>query len=562
MRMNRSFVITIVSLLILVLSAATIISCATPKKDAAEKQTAEIKRGDLHVGVTADGNLVMPHQVKLRFGTPGTVKYIFVKEGDKVKGGTLLAKLDDTMQKLAVASALYDVELALNELAERVYPSLLGYPHYYPNTSVVLRVEQAQSELKQSQAFLEQNKQSDAVARIRIAQHDLTAGLGTLETTLKDMETYPFIAGSYSLPVDESSSGPGEPASPNIKDLIKLMEQNLKALSDVQSVIEKGDTPKALTLLKTEQQNITQTYSLTQRICGQVMMRGISYPDASTSLDSLKAAESNMKEMQRVIEKGSYDAAELAKILRMAQHDMEISRNILENNELVLKHGLNLKALRQNNLTLQKYQVALQRYKEELLKTEILAPFDGTVVNIGVKENDQLSAYDYSTIIAIHLVDTKTVELDGVVDEIDIFKVQVGQKATLTVDALPEQKLTGTVTFISPFGTEKTGVVNYKITLKLDPTEINLKGGLTATANIIVDSKKNVLLIPNGAIKGTRGNYWTQVVTGKAKEETEKRPITLGLQSESFSEVISGLEEGEKVLVEKPATTTRSLLNP
>lgn len=558
--MKSKFIVTITSLLILAFTFIGIISCAPPQKDAPEKQITEIKRGDLQVAVTADGNLVMPHQVKLRFGTPGTVKYIFVKEGDKVKGGTLLAKLDDTMQKLAVTSALYDVELALNELAERVYPSLLGYPSYYPSTSVVLRVEQAQSELKQSQTLLEQSKRSDAVAKLRVAQYDLTAGIDTLKTTLKDMETYPFVAGDYSLP--DNSYVPSEPVSPNIKDLITMIEQDLKALLDVQSSIEKGDLPRALALLKTEQQSITQTYSLTQRICGQVVMRGISYPDTSTSLDSLKAAESNLKEIQKVMEKGNYDAAELAKILRMAQHDMEISRDTLENNELVLKHGLNLKVLRQNNLTLQKYQVALQRYKEELLKTEILAPFDGTVVNIGVKENDQLSAYDYSTITAVHLVDTKTVELDGVVDEIDIFKVKVGQKATIVVDALPEQKLTGTVTFISPFGTEKTGVVNYKITIKLDPTEMELKGGLTATANIVVDSKKNVLLIPNGAIKGTRGNYWTQVFTGRTKDEIEKRPITLGLQSESFSEVVSGIKEGEKVLVEKPATTTRSPLNP
>lgn len=557
--MKKNVIITITSLLILTLIPASLISCAPPQKDAPQKQVAEIKRGDLQIAVTADGNLVMPHQVKLRFGTPGTVKDILVKEGDKVKAGTLLAKLDDTMQKLAVASALYDVELALNELAQRVYPSILGYPHYYPSTSVVLRVEQAQSELKQSQTLLEQNKQRDAVAKLRVAQYDLEAGLDTLKATLKDMETYPFIAGNYSLPVETASYGPTEPVSPNIKDLVNLMEQDLNALLSIRYSVEKGDLAKALALLKTEQQNMAQTYSITQKVCGQVVMLGISYPDASTSLDSLRAAESNLKEIQKVMEKGNYDAAELAKIMRMAQHDMEISRNILENNDLVMKHGLNLKVLRQNNLTLQKYEVALQRYKEELLKTEILAPFDGTIVYIGVKENDQLSAYDYSTITAVHLVDTKTIELDGVVDEIDIFKVKVGQKATIVVDALPEQKLTGTVTFISPFGTERTGVVNYKITIKLDPTEMELKGGLTATADIVVDSKKNVLLIPNGAIKGTRGNYWTQV-TGP-KGEIEKRQIALGLQGELFSEVVSGLEEGEKVLVEKTAATTRSPFN-
>lgn len=296
-------------------------------------------------------------------------------------------------------------------------------------------------------------------------------------------------------------------------------------------------------------------------VCGQVVILGVSYPDASTSLDSLRVVEGKLKEIQKFMEQGKYDEAELARILRMAQHDLEMSHQILEKNDLIFRHGLNLKTLRQNNLNLQKYEIALQKSKEELMKTEILAPFDGTVVYVGVKENDQLSAYDYSTVTAVHLVDTKTVELDGVVDEIDIFKVKVGQKATITVDALPDKKLTGKVTFISPFGTEKTGVVNYKVTIKPDPTEVELKGELTATANIIVDSKQNVSLIPNGAIKGTREDRWTQVSIDRTKGTVEKRQIVLGIQGELFSEVISGLKEGEQVIVERATSTTKSPFN-
>jgi multidrug efflux pump subunit AcrA (membrane-fusion protein) len=146
------------------------------------------------------------------------------------------------------------------------------------------------------------------------------------------------------------------------------------------------------------------------------------------------------------------------------------------------------------------------------------------------------------------------------VDEIDIFKVKVGQEASITIDALPDQKLKGKVIFISPFGNEKTGVVNYKVTIKLDPTDIELKGGLTATADIIVNSKKGIILIPNGAVKGTGGNYWTQVVKEGTKGETEKRPIVLGIQDKRYSEVVSGLEEGEKVIDEKPLPTTRNPL--
>ncbi len=558
--MKRNLTIAVTIVLIMALSAVSFVSCSPSQQKTQEKQIAEIIRGDLQVAVKADGNLVMPHEVKLRFGTPGTVKDILVKEGDKVKTGTLLAKLDDTMQKLAVASALYDVELALNELAERVYPSILGYPHYYPTTSVVLRIEQAQEELKQTQELLEKGKQKDAAGELRIAQYDLEAGLDILKTTLKDIETYPFIANTYSLSDEATTSFVNKPVSPNIQDLISLVEQDLKTLANVQSLIEQADYTNVSSTLTTARLSIEKTYSVAQKVCGQVVVLGISYPDASTSLDTLRTVENNLKEIQKLMEKDDYDKAELAKVLRMAQHDLEMSDQILEKNDLILRHGLNLKVLRQNNLTLQKYELALQKYKEELTKTEILAPFDGTVVDIGIKENDQLSAYDYSSITAVHLVDTKSVELDGVVDEIDIFKVKVGQKATINVDALPDEKLTGTVTFISPFGTEKTGVINYKVNIKLDPTEVELKGGLTATADIIVDRRENVLMIPNGAIKGTREDRWTQVLVEGTKGETERRQIVLGIQNELLSEVISGLTEGEKVISEKATSTARSPL--
>ena len=75
----------------------------------------------------------------------------------------------------------------------------------------------------------------------------------------------------------------------------------------------------------------------------------------------------------------------------------------------------------------------------------------------------------------------------------------------------------------------------------------------------IVEKKENVLLIPNGAIKGSRGDYWTEVVIDEATLETEKRSITIGVQNALFAEILSGLNEGEKVIVEKVQSKSRSL---
>ena len=557
----KSKLIIVITLLI-VLSIIGLAGCRSTQPEASNKQITEVKRGDLLVTITADGSLDMPRGVKLKFGTPGTVKDIFVEEGQKVKEGTLLAKLDDTTQKLAIASAQYNVELAMNELVEKIHPALMGFPENYPDTSTVLRVEQAQDELVQVQKFIDQSKYQDAAAELRLAIHDIEASYKMLnipEITLA-LQGYSDILG---LPLDNY---------PDISRAIKLLQQDLASLAGIQRLIEQGNYEKAKAELNIEQGTLAETHSLvksfsgrirvSQRIgacCGQQAAQQpetstglvtLPYPDTSTSLDWLKQVEESLQKIQLCKETEGCDALELATLVRIAQHDVEMSQTILENNELTFRSGLNLKSLRAANLNLQIAETQLKNSKEELMKTEILAPFDGTVVDIGVKENDQLSAFDYSSKTAVYLVDTRTVKLEGVVDEVDIYQVKVGQDTIITVDALPGVELKGKVTFISPLGNQTTGVVEFPVTISLLPTETELKGGLTATADIIIDEHKDVLLVPNRAIKGSVGNYWVDVVIDEEKITTEKRPVVLGAQNEQFTEIISGLSQGEKVIVE------------
>jgi len=97
--------LTTAIIILIVLSTIGFAGCRGKTPQASQKQIAEVKRGDLLVTISADGNLDMPREVHLKYGTPGTVKQIFVVEGQEVKEGTLMAKLDDTTQKLAIASA-------------------------------------------------------------------------------------------------------------------------------------------------------------------------------------------------------------------------------------------------------------------------------------------------------------------------------------------------------------------------------------------------------------------------------------------------------------------------
>ena len=559
--------LTTAIIILIVLSTIGFAGCRSSQPEASNKQIAEVKRGDLLVTISADGNLDMPREVHLKYGTPGTVKQIFVVEGQEVKEGTLMAKLDDTTQKLAIASAQYNVELAMNELVEKIHPALMGYPENYPDTSTVLRVEQAQEELGQVQKFIEQSKYQDAAAELRLALHDLQASYEMLNIPEIAMsrQGYDELLG---LPVDNY---------PDITRAIKLLEQDLVTLTGIQRFIEQGNYEKAKAELNIEQGTLAETHSLVKSFSGRIRVSQrigaccqqqavqqpetstglvtLPYPDTSTSLDWLKQVEENLQKIQLCKETEGCDALELSTLLRMAQHDVEMSQTILENNEMTFRSGLNLKALRAANLNIQLAEDNLKNAKDALMKTEILAPFDGTVVDIGVKENDQLSSFDYSSKTAVYLINTRTVKMEGVVDEVDIYKVKVGQETIITVDALPGEELKGKVTFISPFGNQTTGVVEFPVTITLDPTETELKGGLTATANIIVEKNENVLLIPNRSIKGSPGNYYVDVVRDEKTMATEKRPVELGTQNDQFTEVISGLSQGEKVIVE--ATRSR-----
>ncbi len=606
---------TIITIFI-VLSTIGFAGCDGTQTETSNKQVTEVKRGDLLVTITADGNLNMPREVKLKFGTPGTVRYIYVEEGQKVKEGTLLAKLDDTSQKLSIASAQYNVELAMNELVEKIHPALMGYPENYPDTSTVLRVEQAQDELVQAQTFLGQSQYQDAASELRLAIHDLEASYEMLNVPEIKLASQGY-SDILAEPLDNY---------PDISRAIQLLQQNMVGLAEVQMLIDQGKYDEAKDALNTEQIKLSDTYSLvrsfsgririSQRIgacCGQMASQDITYgwennpfyqpipfmlnpapppllipdpsynpiaaypttkytgpgtsglmtipyPDTSTSLDWLKQVEESLQKIQLCKETEGCDALELATLVRMAQHDVEMSQWILENNELIFRSGMNLKALRSANLNLQIAEENLKQSKEELMKTEILAPFDGTVVDIGVKENDQLSAFDYSSKTAVYLVDTHTVKLEGVVDEVDIYKVQVGQVAIVTADALPGVELNGEVTFISPFGNQTTGVVEFPVTISLDTTEIELKGGLTATADIIIAEHKDILMVPNRSIKGSAGNYWVDVVTDEKKLTTEKRLVVVGVQNEQFTEIVSGLSQGEKVIVEASRSRSTSPL--
>lgn len=189
--------------------------------------------------------------------------------------------------------------------------------------------------------------------------------------------------------------------------------------------------------------------------------------------------------------------------------------------------------------------LSMESAELNLEKTEIVAPFDGLVADISITEGKEISTAALAT-PAISLVDTDDIEMLGSIDEIDISFVELNQEANVRLDSLPDEEITGEVAFISPIGTSLVGVVSYETMITLSEPNERLRDGMTATAEVIIERRDDVLFIPNRALRGTWENPEVLVFLDGQQEERE---ISLGLTDGINTEVLSGLEEGEEVVL-------------
>jgi len=192
---------------------------------------------------------------------------------------------------------------------------------------------------------------------------------------------------------------------------------------------------------------------------------------------------------------------------------------------------------------------AVAEAEKKLENETITAPWDGVVASIGAEVGDTFYSSAGAGTVIVHLIDSTALELPVQVDEIDIPKIRLNQRAVVSIDALPGVKLEGSVTAISPVPAAKSGVVLYDVTIGLTvPEATDLKIGMSATADILVEKRSNVLLVPTQAIKqDMRGNSIVMIQDG---EQLQPRLVVTGLSVGLQTEILEGLSEGEIVVVE------------
>jgi RND family efflux transporter MFP subunit len=547
----------ILSGLLLISMAMT--GCASNKPVTEMQTIATVQKGNLEVKVEANGYIEMPVAVNVYFDTTmftppysARIEKIYVKKGDSVKAGALLAKLDDATQRMATESAQYALELAINNVVQTVCCGTVRAPSFYSDAVALYRFEFATTEIQKAQSLLSQDDYEQAASQIVMAKFDIEAA--------KNVYTDPEY-GSLRSELNEYTEQTVE--SYDADTAITKLTNEADRISIILDQIGQGNYGQADKLLQSLSNDMTLTHSVVQRITHSPA--AYTCPDTCTGFTIINEALSKLEEAKQMAGSEDIDSLKLNETLQIVIHDLELGDKVLQENVSTYRQGLNLKAERDYSINIQNALINLDRAKQVLLKTELLAPFDGEIVDVNLHEGDMITQRYSATglpidVYVLKLADTHAVTMTGVVDEIDVGKVSKGQKATVFVDAFPGKTFDGRVQFISPFGTLQTGTGTYKVEIALGPEAAQyLTGGLTATAEILVDKRTDVLLVPNDALHVQDNEYWVYVIKEDMVGQIEQRQVQVGLQSLTQTEILSGLNEGEKVLLETGNTPIRSL---
>ena len=195
----------------------------------------------------------------------------------------------------------------------------------------------------------------------------------------------------------------------------------------------------------------------------------------------------------------------------------------------------------QNNIT--QKQLALEKVRKTQENYELKAPFDGLIRKIDFQVGDNLVSDETKY---VYLENPDLLKISVLLDQVDIIKVFANQKVNITFDALPHKVFEGSIEEIDSTPVEQSGVVSYEASITVEKGENRIFSGMTATVEIITAEKENVLLVPNLAIK-SRGDR--KFVEKKIGENIERAKIKIGITDGKNTEVISGLEEGDEIVM-------------
>lgn len=205
------------------------------------------------------------------------------------------------------------------------------------------------------------------------------------------------------------------------------------------------------------------------------------------------------------------------------------------------------------------YNIAKASYDQvmsNLNETVVTSPIDGSVIGKPLSAGEMVAQGVSNPTVILTVADMSKMQIAAQVDQTDIGKVAIGQKVRFTVDAYPGKQFTGIVSTISRKPVVQQNVTYYPVTIDVADAENKLNPGMVARVSIFISEKNGIVNLPLAAIRSDKeGKY---VIVPTQNGQTQKVSVTTGTISEDRIEIVSGLNEGDKVLVEAPKTQGQS----
>jgi HlyD family secretion protein len=463
--------------------------------------TASVERGSMSATVAAAGNIEAHQTADLSFGQSATVEVIHVAVGDRVKAGDLLAELDTADLELSLRNAEVGLKNAQDTLAQT------------QNPDTEKDIANARATLAAAQAAYDKVVAGASASELAAAKATVASAQAAYDAAVKS--------------ANASDSSLVSAAATFEKARIALEQ----AQGEYDKVAWRGDaaaTGQAQTL-----QSATIDYDAAK--AAYEALGATSKSDASSKIASaasaLQSAKTSLANLQDQVTAADLAAAQAT--LTQAQNNLDellagpdaVSLDIAENG-------------------VETAQIALDQAKLKLQQAQIVAPFDGVITAVDAKVGQSASG------TALTIADLDHLEIVVNMAEVDVNRIQAGQQAEITLDAVADVTLEGNVTQIAPAGVQSSGVVNYPVTVSLAKTAYGVRTGMTANLSIIVDQRENVLTVPNRAVRTVSKQKVVTLLTNGQQVQT---PVQTGLSNDTITEIINGVKEGDVVVL---STTT------
>ncbi len=512
-------------------------------------QYTTVKQGTLSSTISGTGQVISNSQVDLKPKVNANVTGVYVRAGDRVKSGQVLFRLDATDAYKQVRDAKTSLEAANIALLKLRNPKAVDVMSL--NNQIQQEVDaKAAQDLKVTTAY----------------KTLLSSNIQAVADNSYTNETAPTITGSYTKGVEgdiKVSLYQGGPTGYGFS-LSGITSGGGQANQTVAQPL--GDTGLYI--------KWNNTNPTTNWIISIPNKQSINY---SSNYDAWQNAITNR------------DTANAASDRNIASLKQKLADLTPADDNLDVRSAM---------LTVQQRQNALDDAQQALSNYTLTAPFDGTMasVSVDIGASAVMASSNSSSALGTIVTDKKLAQIT--VNETDITEIRLGQKVSMTFDAIDNLVASGEVVEVNTLGTVTSGVVTYKIKISFSTDDQRILPNMSVSADIVTDNKDNVLYVQNQAIKRDKDGYYVEknsnlknintsfassTVQGEGRKlrngTTAKRleasgqqastneepvtivriPVTIGLQTDTQTEITSGLSVGETILLKK--TTAKVSVN-